>query len=250
MEGIFQFSEVIIFLASIVGGAYGTLVGGASLLMIPLLILLGIPAHVAVASNRFGMIGLVTAGLYKFQQQKLIDWKIGTLIALPAVVGAFIGSNSITSIDEQMLKQIVGGIILVLLILTILKPKAGIQKRKGPIKLWQYIVGGLISLVIGIVASISGGVGTLATYNLIFLFGFTFLESAGTRKITGFGIVVTAVTVFILKGLVNYQVGALIFVGSFIGAWIGTHYATTLGNIWLKRMFFVVVGIMVAKMLL
>lgn len=60
---------VTVLVVSIVAGGYGTLVGGSSLLTIPILILLGVPPHTAVASNRLGVMGITTSGLYKLNQK-------------------------------------------------------------------------------------------------------------------------------------------------------------------------------------
>ena len=53
---------IIIFLVGIGASIYGTIIGGSSLITIPLLILMGLPPHTALGTDRVGIIGLLMAG--------------------------------------------------------------------------------------------------------------------------------------------------------------------------------------------
>ncbi len=57
---------IIIFIGGAGASAFGALIGGASLINIPLLIVLGLPPHVAIGTDRFGVMGIGWAGLFKF----------------------------------------------------------------------------------------------------------------------------------------------------------------------------------------
>ncbi|MDF1592449.1 MAG: sulfite exporter TauE/SafE family protein [Desulfobacterales bacterium] len=69
-------SLIIIFVASAAASAFGTLIGGTSLITIPLLIVLGLPPHTAIGTDRFGVMGIGWAGLYKFHHKKFIDYRL------------------------------------------------------------------------------------------------------------------------------------------------------------------------------
>src|SRR3989344_3166355 len=99
---------IIVFGIGIIAGSFGVLVGGQSLLTLPILILLGIPPTAAIATNAFGVTGAPIAGWYKFHKKKLINYKIALLLAIPAIVGSVIGANIIAAIHETMLKKIIG----------------------------------------------------------------------------------------------------------------------------------------------
>jgi uncharacterized membrane protein YfcA len=86
------FALTVIFTATFFGAMYGTLVGGASLLTIPTLIFFGVDPHVAAGTNRLGIIGLPLAGWYKFHQKKLINYKVGSLVAVFSATGAIFWS--------------------------------------------------------------------------------------------------------------------------------------------------------------
>ncbi len=54
-------------------GAFGPLIGGPSIVTIPTLILLGLPPHVAIGTDRFGTIGVGMADWYGFHRKRLIN---------------------------------------------------------------------------------------------------------------------------------------------------------------------------------
>jgi len=57
---------VLMFFVGLIVSFYGTLVGGGSLITIPKLIILGLPPHTAIGTDRLGILGVTIAGLYKF----------------------------------------------------------------------------------------------------------------------------------------------------------------------------------------
>ena len=81
-------SLAIIFFVAILAAAFGTLIGGSSIITIPTLILLGLPPHTAIGTDRFGIIGVGLAGWYKFQKKGLINYRIGLIVAIPVLFGS------------------------------------------------------------------------------------------------------------------------------------------------------------------
>jgi len=63
---------LIIFIVSILAGFVGAAVGGGGLISIPLLLFLGIPPQVTLATNKFGGLGVSVGALYKFIKEKKI----------------------------------------------------------------------------------------------------------------------------------------------------------------------------------
>jgi len=234
-----------------VASSYGTLVGGGSLLTIPALILLGIPPQTAIATNRFGVIGTSTAGWYKFGKKKLINYKIGIFLAVFFASGALIGANLMLRTDEIFLKKMVAIVTLVILLFVMFKDKIGIQERKHSVKNYEWILGAILFLGFGVYQGFYGaGSGTLISYVLVIFFGQTFIQSAATRKISGFVGSLSATIVFMLHKQVIYPIAITMFIAMLTGSYIGAHYSTKIGNVWTKRLFFAIVIIMALKLLI
>jgi uncharacterized membrane protein YfcA len=92
--------------------------------------------------------------------------------------------------------------------------------------------------------------GTLLLYILILWFGQTFLEGAGTLKIAALVMNAMAALVFALNGAVDYYLALPMFCGCFIGSYVGAHYADKIGNVWIKRLFFVLLFCLILNLIL
>ena len=236
---------------SMITGSWGTLVGGAGLVTMPALILLGLPPHTAIGTNLSGMIGVAGAGWYKFHNKGMINYKIGFLIGVPTAVGAILGANLVLQINEEVLRRAIAILtILILVIMVVVKPKVGIERRSSIVRNYEYLLGGVMSFFLGIYGGFYGpGTATFLTYILILLFKQTFLESAATVKIAILFVTIVATLIFAINGAVDYYLACSMFAGGFIGSYVGAHYSDRIGNVWIRRLFIVVVLIMATKMI-
>jgi uncharacterized membrane protein YfcA len=244
-------SLAIIFFTSIVGGLFGTLVGGTSLITIPILIFLGLPPHTAIGTDRLGITGLGIMGWYKFHEKGLVRYSISLLMGAAALAGSFIGANLVLQISMGLLKKIIAIATILILILVIAQPRLGVEKRDRVITRGEYRTGIFISFFIGIYGGFYGAMaGTFLLYVLLFIFHQTFLEGTGTLKLTSLMMTTTAALVFAMKGAIHYPMAAAMFLGCGIGSYFGAHYSDRIGNVWIKRLFIAIVLIMVVKLLI
>lgn len=243
---------LIIFLVGIFAGSFGTLVGGGSLITIPTLILLGLPPHTAIGTDRLGMTGIGSAGWYQFHRKRMIDYKIGFTLGLPTMLGSILGANLVFQINEEILKQAVAIITIVILsFIIIVKPKMGIEKTSHMVRKHEYLVGAISGFFLGIYGGFYGaGTATFLSYILILLFRQTFLKCAATVKIASLLMTAMAALIFAINGAIHYSLAVAIFIGAFTGSYIGAHYSHTIGNVWIKRSFSAIVLIMAIRLLI
>lgn len=244
-------SIILLSILGFVTGMYSTLVGGGALLMVPAMIFFGMGPHEAIATNKFSVIGANVAGWSAFHTKKLIDYKVGTFTAFFALSGSIVGSLVLIGTDAESVKKIISIATLILLGIIMLKKDAGVVPQKKTLNAPEWIAGAVLSFGIGLYGGFyGGGFATLYSYLLVLLFGQTFLESAGTRKIGGLLILLSSALILGWNNLIAYSVGLPIFAATSLGAHIGAHYSTRIGNEWIKRMFFVAVLLMSLELLL
>lgn len=235
-------SFLIIFLVGLVSGSYGTLIGGSSLISIPTLIFLGLPPQIAIGTNRFGVLGLNLAGWISFHQLKNIRYHIGLPFGVAALVGSFLGALLVFEIDEIHLRRAVAIINILCLFVILFNPKIGIEWKQASIKKRNMILGFFLSFIVGVYGGFYGALsGTFLSYILVFVFGETFIGSAGTRKIAQVLLSVMAVVVFYFGKIINYPFAITLFLGMFVGSFIGSRYFTKIGNVWVKRLLVVII---------
>jgi uncharacterized membrane protein YfcA len=238
-------------MVGILGGSYGALVGGTSLITIPVLIFLGLPPHTAIGTDRLGITGLTSMGWYKFHEKGLIHYRIALVMGVAALIGSFLGANLVLQISVALLRKIIAIVTVLILILVVGQPKLGVEKKDRIIKRYEYGIGVFISFIVGIYGGFYGAMaGTFLLYILLLIFKQTFLESTATLKLPSFMMTTMAALVFAIKGAIDYPMAAAMFLGCAIGAYVGAHYSDRIGNVWIKRLFILIILIMAIKLLI
>jgi uncharacterized membrane protein YfcA len=241
---------IIIFFVGLIVSVMGTLIGGSSLFTIPALILLGVPPHTAVGTDRFGIIGITISGWYKFHKKGLVDYRAGLTLAIPALVGSLVGANLVFQVSEALLKGVIIGISILSLLFLLLDPTRGVKSKRVQPGKKHYIAGASMAVVVGVYVGFYGAMGgTLLLYILIFWFGQTFLQSAGTFKIGAFAMNLMAAVVFGAKGAIAYSLAIPMFCGCLIGSYFGAHYSDRIGNVWIKRLFLLLLLVLIIKLI-
>jgi len=143
-------SLFIMFIIAIFASAFGTLIGGSSIVTIPALILLGLPPHTAIGTDRFGIIGVGISGWYKFHKKGLINYKIGLIVAVPVLFGTALGANLVLQISESVLKHVIVVTNILLVAFLLFNRGMGVEKRETAIQQKEYIVGASLSFLVGI----------------------------------------------------------------------------------------------------
>lgn len=238
---------LLVTVIGFIGGFYGTSVGGAGLIIVPMMIFLGIPAQEAVATTIFSYTGMMAVGLYAFHNADKINYKIGIRCACISAVGATIGSFILMSLSNDILTKIIGTSIIIALILFLVKDY-GLHSRdvgKHMEKLGYFLI-----FPLGIISGfVAGGIAIFASYILVFFFGQTFIEAAATRKIIFLPRTVLLVCIFAYSDLIYWQYGIPMLIAEGIGAYIGSHYALKKGNGWVRILFFGVAAVSGIKLL-
>lgn len=224
------------------------MVGSGGLISIPLLIIFGLPAPVAIATDRIGSFGLTLGAVPKYWRAKKIVWGQIPVFFGIALLGGLLGANIMLSFDQKILSKLVGIIMISVLPFILLRKDIGIQKlNKSRAK---NIVGYIVFFAVMIYAGFfGGGSGTLVIYTLIYFFGSIIVDATATSIVAWIPLSLLSTLIFAMNGVVNYTYGAVLFVGVTIGSYIGAHIAIKKGNKWIRSVFGIVVLISCVKLL-
>ena len=237
------------FLVGILASSIGTMSGGAGLIGIPFLIFMGLPPQAAIATHKLGGVGLSLGGLWRFIRSDEIAWPYVIKFSILAFIGSFLGAQLLMQVEEHWLKRIIIIILIVLLPVVLFQRDLGIVSRiksKGWLRT-GYLFYGLVMIWAGFIGA---GSGAMIFYILMFFFGFTINQSSATQKIPGLVATLTALTIFILHGLVNWHFGLVLFAGMVIGGYLGAHLALKMGNAWVKVVFVIMVLVLTLRLML
>lgn len=237
-----------VFLVGVSAGVVGAMVGGGSLLSIPLLMFLGLPPHVAIATDRFAGLGAGATAFYRFRRAGKIVWKHVPALVVASLAGSLVGASVLVSAEPGSLRGVVGILLLALLPLVFLRRDLGVTPREVTKPRMQF--GLALYFLVQVLAGFFGaGTGTLIFYILMSFFGVTITQVAATQTLPFLVLTLGSLTLFATSGIVDYRMGLVLMAGTAVGGYIGAHVAVTSGDRWVRRVFAVVVVASAARLL-
>lgn len=112
----------LLLLVGLVTGVINIVAGGGSLLTLPVLIFLGLPATVANGTNRIGILVQNVAAVWGFGRHGLLQRGWIVAAALPATVGAVLGAWLAVRIDDRAFERVLAGVMLIAVLATLWGP--------------------------------------------------------------------------------------------------------------------------------
>jgi uncharacterized membrane protein YfcA len=278
-------NSINIFVLLGLGGLVGFLSGlfgvGGGFLMTPLLMMLGIPATVAAASDSNQIVAASASGCYAHLRARTIDMKMGLLMLVGGIVGGTLGVQLIGVLRRLGEAEFVITVVYVVMLggigfymffesLTALRGRNRPPAKVRP-SAYRRLVESLpfkmafprskvtisavmpfaLGTLVGILAAIMGvGGGFIMVPVMIYLLRMPMHVVVGTSL---FQIMFTCVNVTVLQSAMNHTVdfllALLLLLGSVIGAQIGVQAGRRLKADQLKILMAVVVLAVMGKML-
>ena len=212
-----------------VAGFINTVAGSGSLLTLPLLMFLGLPANVANGTNRIAILLQNVVGVTSFKQQKVLDLKQGLIIALPAVAGSILGASIAVSINDEVMEKAIGSLLILMFLLIILKPGRWLHSHEDhpPVKFaYQLVIFFLIGMYGGF---IQAGVGFFLLAGLVLGAGHELVKANALKVFIVFLYTPFALAIFMWTRDVNYVLGFILAIGNMTGAFLGARLAVKWG---------------------
>lgn len=235
----------------IVAGAVNTIAGGGSLMAVPALIFLGLPATIANATNRVGVLFQSVAASIHFKRADKLDVR-GTLpLFFPTCVGAIIGALLSVDIDDALLEKIIGVAMVVMLSGITFAPKLLLEAGNGKglrhiWRGWRYLGFFVVGLYGGF---LQAGVGVFLLLTLV-VFNGQDLIRANASKVLLIGLFTApAMAIYIHNDLIRWAPGLGLAVGSVIGAWLGAKMTMSWGPRFVRWVLIFVISVSSTRLL-
>jgi len=239
--------ELIILIILLVGGLFSgiinTIVGGGSLISVPLLITSGMPAHLAIGTNRFAMVFNTGVGAIDYHRKRKYSIKLALFLAVFASMGSFLGANVVLRIDERNLNYIIGILMLIMGGIIVYKDKIGLEESKIDLTKKIYMLLLMLSFLLGIYGGFFGaGVSTMFTFVFVYFSGMSFIKSAGITRFIVSILSIMAVFIFFINTKIDFFFGTILAISFIAGTKIGIKLAFKAGNDWIRKLFLFLVG--------
>ena len=210
-------------------GFINTLAGSGSLLTLPILILLGLPANVANGTNRVGVVMQNIVAVATFRQRGALPLAGSWKLIVPSVAGAVLGAGLAVDLDEALLRRAIGVLMIVLIVVMLLKPERFIAEHLAPREPRLYVEVPLF-IVIGIYGGfIQVSVGLFLIAGLVLGAGYNLVAANALKNLIVLVFTAAALAVFIINDQVQWTLGLLLGSGQAVGAWVAAHFAVKRG---------------------
>lgn len=233
------------------GGFVDSVAGGGGLITLPAYLFVGIPVHMASGTNKVvnGMgTGVAT---FNYIRSGKVDLKAAVWAAAGALAGAAIGARLALWFSEQVLQACVLVALPVAAVIMAVKKDMGrisvAEERWSPRQRAGLSV--LIGLIIGMYDGMIGpGTGTFMIMAFTLVLGMDLLTASGCSKMANLASNAASAVVWIVGGKVYWALVVPAAACCILGNWCGARYAIRGGGEKVRRMIFVVLGLLFLKM--
>jgi uncharacterized protein len=271
---------LLLGLGAVIGFLSGVFGVGGGFLLTPLLIFIGVPPAVAVASSANQLIGASVSGVLAHWRRGNVDFKMGVILLIGGLAGSVLGVGLFTLLKRLGQIELTISLLYVLLLgtLGLLMAWESVrsllrQRRPGGVrrKLHQHnwlhglplktrfrrsklYISALLPIGLGFVVGILGAVlgiggGFVLVPAMIYMLGMPTAVVPGTSLLQ---IIFVAANVTFLQAYTNRTVDAvlalLLLIGGVFGAQIGTRYGTRLRGEQLRLLLALLVLAVAAKL--
>lgn len=232
--------HALLFVASLVANAFSALSGGgAGLIQFPMLIFLGLPFGVALATHKVATVFLGLGATLRHWKESHLERRFMLAVLGAGVPGVIVGAATILHVPERAATLALGVMTLGLGLYSLLKPKLGLEFQPRNRDGRGLAIGMAGLFCIGFLnGSITSGTGLFLTLWLIRHFGLDYKHALAYTFILGglFWNGSGAVVLGVLGNIAWDWLPALL-AGSLLGGYLGSHLAITRGNLWIKRAY-------------
>lgn len=243
-------SQVAILIAlGAAAGFINTFAGGGSMLTVPFLIFLGLPANVANATNRVAILLQNIVSTRKFRQEKILDIRTDSKLLLPTALGSIAGAFIAVDIHEDLLQKIIAGLLIVMFFMVWLDSDSWVKSNTEKAKAKNPFIRFLIFFGIGFYGGfIQIGVGFILLAGLVLGCGFDLLKANAIKLFIILFYTVIALGIFIYYDLVDWKMGLLLACGNMVGAWLGARLSLKWGTKFIRYVLLVALAAVALKL--
>ena len=246
-------SHVILFFISLIANIFSAFSGGgAGLIQLPVLLFLGLPFSIALATHKVASVALGIGATVRHLKENSLERHFTLFILATGLPGVVLGANLILFVPDRSAKIALGLLMLALGIYSSFNKDLGQKFAPKNRHTKGLILGGLVLFLIGTLnGSLTSGTGLFVTLWQIKWFGLDYKRAvAYTLVLVGlFWNGTGALTLGILSQIQWDWLPALLL-GSLLGGYIGAHLSIIKGNRLIKRVFEVITILMGIKLIL
>jgi uncharacterized membrane protein YfcA len=245
----FPLEYLLLIPVGFIAGFLNTVAGGGTLLTLPTLIFLGLPASVANGTNRIAILVQTFTAVKGFKSKGETMYPFSLYLGISAFIGSFIGAKLAININGELFNKILALIMLMVLSIIVLKPKVNLATLTEKTTGRTLYISIIIFFFLGIYGGfINAGIGFLMLLILPYVNGLTLLKSNVTKVFVVCMYTVGAVIVFAYENKINYPLALILTIGNASGAWVASRWSVKKDDKVIKMFLIITVSSLAIKL--
>lgn len=213
--------------AGVAAGFINTMAGGGSLLTLPALMLLGMPANVANGTNRLAVVTQSLSGVHAFHREGKLHTAAVLPVATPTIAGALLGAGAAAIAPPEILKPILLGTMIAMALLMLVRKKALTPSEdEEPRSPWKHPSALLGLFAAGVYGGfVQAGVGFVLLAVLGGLLRYDAVRANALKLVCTLLFTLPALAIFAYADQVAWLPAAVLAVGTVAGSQLGVRFA-------------------------
>jgi uncharacterized membrane protein YfcA len=248
---------LVLVVGALLAGGVDAVIGGGGLVLIPLILACapGLPAQVALGTNKFTAVwGTASAGLRMIRTVR-VDWRTVRVAAPLAALCSAGGALLAAAVSSDVLRPVVVVLMLAVGLFVAVRPQFGADRTHGagtaprPTRLRRLATLALVAVVGCYDGFFGPGTGMFLVIIFTGLLSGTLLQSLATTKLVNTATNIGGLVVFALGGHVLWLFGVVLAVFNVIGAQIGARIVLSRGTGFVRIALLCLVVVMSVKLI-
>lgn len=240
----------ILGVAAFGAGLVDAVVGGGGLIQMPAIfsVFPNTAPATLIGTNKLASIFGTSVAAVSYARRVAVAWTVAAPAAFAALIFSFLGAYTVTKVSPDFLRTALPVVLLLVAIYTFAKKDFGSVHAPMHTGEKEQTLALLIGAAIGFYDGFFGpGTGSFLVFLFVRIFGFDFLSASAVSKIVNVACNFAALVWFGYSGHLLWQLGLLMAVCQIAGSVIGTGLAMKHGSGFVRKLFLIVVSVLIAK---
>jgi uncharacterized membrane protein YfcA len=208
-------------------GFVDAIAGGGGLIMMPALLVSGVPPLQALGTNKLQSMCGTFVAMRNYGSKGLIEWRRNLPTVLVVFLGSCTGVLLVQRVEAETLALIIPLLLLANAVYILVSPRMTDEDAHHRVTSYGYIpVGGAIGFYDGFFGP---GTGSFFTSTLVALRGYGLTKATALTKYFNWTSNAAAVLLFAAGDTILWTLGLSMAVGAMVGGWLGSHTAMKFG---------------------
>jgi len=238
---------IALAVAAFLAGTVDAIGGGGGLIMVPALLAVGLPPHLALGTNKGQSVFGSFSAMVRFARGGMVEGRRARITFPAAFLGSLAGAALVLILAPEALRPVVLVLLIVAAALvTVVRPRpaeGGATPRRH-----AGFLAALVALTVGWYDGFFGpGAGTFYIAGFVALLGLPLARASAEAKVANFASNLAALILFAARGDVIWAISLPLAGSQLLGGWVGAHLAIRKGDAFVRWVVLLVVLALVIK---